>query len=334
MCGICGYIANTAIQDKTDISKMLASITQRSQVNNDAYIKGNVALGYTHTTTKDIIKCSQPITRKISNNTYTIIYNGKIYNNEFLRYDLEHKGYTFESKSDEELVLYMYIHYKEKCVEFLDGIFAFAILDENLSSVFLCRDRLGIKPLFYSKQNGVFAFASEIKALLALDEIEAIVSKNEICEIFGLGPAHTPGKTFFKDIFEIKPGFYGYATNTNIELSCYWDLTTDTILDDEATSISKIQTLVTNSVKRQLISDTDICTMLSGGLDSSIITAIAKDNIPDLHTFSINFEGNDIDFTGSSYQPTKDSDYVKIMCENLNLEHTNIYFNNNDLFKS
>ena len=298
------------------------------------YMKNNTVLGYTNIVNKNLDCDSKPFTKSILKNTYSIVFNGKIYNSSTLRDSLMQEGYLFETNSDDELALIMYIHYKEKCTELLDGYFAFAILDEQLKSLFLCRDRLGIKPLFYTKQHNIFAFASQIKTLLKLDEIKASISLNEICEIFGLGPAHTPGKTYFKDIFEILPGHYAYVKNGILNATCYWDLTIHNILDDELTSISKIRELVIDSTKRQLNSNENICTMLSGGLDSSIITAIAKNNIPNLHTFSINFEGNDTDFTGSSYQPTKDSDYVKIMCENLNLNHTNIYFNNNDLFDS
>lgn len=144
---------------------------------------------------------------------------------------------------------------------------------------------------------------------------------------------HTlPGKTCFKDIFEIKPGFFGIFTPSSFTITNYWDLPTHTCLDDEKTVISNIQNLVTDSINKELKGSKKICTMLSGGLDSSIITAVANKNIKDLHTFSINFEGNDKDFNGSSYQPTKDSDFVKIMCNNLQLKHTNIYFNEKDLF--
>lgn len=330
MYGICGYMANNAIENNTELFKMLRFNYSNKITDKSVYIKDKVALGIYTNTNKEMF----PLTKTVLGNTYTIVFDGNISNIEDLKNELVNKGYLFEYYTDSEIVLTLYIHYKEKCVDFLDGVFSFAIFDECLNSLFVCRDRLGIKPLFYTKQNGIIAFASSIKSLLMLDNVKAIVSKDELCEIFGLGPAHTPGRTCFKDIFEIKPGFFGIFTPSSVTITNYWDLPTYKCLDDEKTVITNIQRLVTNSIKKEFQGHKKICTMLSGGLDSSIITAVANKNIKDLHTFSINFEGNDKDFNGSIYQPTKDSDFVKIMCDELKLNHTNIYFNEKDLFNS
>lgn len=177
-------------------------------------------------------------------------------------------------------------------------------------------------------------FATEIKALLNAPNVVAKVGKDELCEIFGLGPAHTPGKTFFKNIYEVLPGHYGVYSGDELLSVKYWDLETKRINDTLEESIAKTKDIVTNSLKKQLVSDTPVCTMLSGGLDSSVLTTLAKKEVPDLTTFSINFEGNDTDFNANAYQPTKDSDYVKIMEEKLKTNHKCIYFNNHDLFNS
>lgn len=187
MYGICGYIANNVIENNTEIFKMLKFNDSNQVTDRNAYIKNKVALGIYSNTKEEVF----PLTKTVLGNTYTIVYDGDITNIKELKCDMENKGYTFADSTDSEIVLTLYIHYKEKCVDFLDGVFSFAIFDEGLNSVFVCRDRLGIKPLFYTKQNGILAFASSIKSLLKLDNVKAIVSKDELCEIFGLGPAHT-----------------------------------------------------------------------------------------------------------------------------------------------
>lgn len=151
-------------------------------------------------------------------------------------------------------------------------------------------------------------------------------------ELIGLGPAHNPGNTFFKDIHEIKAGYYATYSGINFNTHCYWDLKTNTCEDDIYTAISKSKELVSNSLKNQIISDVPVCSMLSGGLDSSVLTALAKQEISNLSTFSIDFTGNDTSFVSNSYQPTQDSEFVKIMSKHLNTNHKTIYFKNEELY--
>lgn len=151
-------------------------------------------------------------------------------------------------------------------------------------------------------------------------------------ELIGLGPAHSPGNTYFKDIYELKAGHYATYSGINFNTYCYWDLKTNPCEDDIYTAISKTKELVTDSLKRQFVSDVPVCSMLSGGLDSSVLTTLAKQENPRLSTFSIDFTGNDTSFVSNTYQPTQDSEFVKIMSEFLNTNHKTIYFKNEDLF--
>lgn len=334
MCGICGYVSKEKIKNNNTITSMVETLTPRGPDNKGIYIHSNVALGHTRLAIRDIEGGVQPMTVEYNKKKYTIVYNGEIYNTPEIVSNLQQKGYEFKTHSDTEVVLASYIVFGEESLKMLDGIFAFTILNESKKEIFLARDPLGIKPLFYTINNGEFCFASEIKALLKHPFVNAKVGKNELCEIFGLGPAHTPGKTFFKNIFEILPGHYGIYSGEDLTCVKYWDLETNRITDDVDTAIAKVKELVSSSLKRQLVSDTPVCTMLSGGLDSSVLTTLAKHEIPDLTTFSINFEGNDKDFNSNDYQPTKDSDYVKVMVDKLHTNHVNVYFNNHDLFDS
>ncbi len=335
MCGFCGYV-NKEKNIKTDeiILQMIDKIKKRGPNFQDTFIHNNTALGHARLSIIDVKNGNQPMIKDIDNNRYVIVYNGELYNTKELRDNLISKGYNFSTTCDTEVVLNLFIEYDKDSVNMLNGIFAFAIYDKNNDYIFLARDRLGIKPLFYTfSKNGTFVFSSEIKGLLEHPEIEAIVDKTCLMEIFGVGPSHSPGRTFFKDIFEIEPGFIGIYTKQNGLLKDrYWDLITKECNDTQEEAINQIHYLVTDATKRQLVSDVGISSMLSGGLDSSILTKIAHDNINDITTFSIDFKDNDKNFTANSYQMTKDSDYVKIMKNYLNTNHKTIKIDNEELF--
>ena len=333
MCGFCGYVNNKEkINDEKQIRLMNDTITKRGPNDYNVYINDNVALGHTRLSIIDVTYGKQPMIKTVNNKDYVIVYNGELYNTDELRDDLTNKGYTFSTKCDTEVILTSYIEYGVNSILNFNGIFAFAIYDLNKNQIFLGRDRLGIKPLFYTKTKSNFIFGSEIKALLAHKDVKAILDKNGIKELFGIGPSHSPGITYFKNIFEIKPGYCGIFKDFALTTYKYWDLETKENNDSESDAINKVHELLVDATIRQLVSDVGICTMLSGGLDSSVLTKIAKDNIPDLTTFSIDFKGNDKDFTPSIYQGTKDSDYVKIMKDHLKTNNKTILLDNSYSF--
>lgn len=335
MCGFCGYVNDSKkIENDTIISNMVDKIVKRGPNDKNVYINNNAALGHVRLSIIDVKNGNQPMIKDINNNRYVIVYNGELYNTKELKDNLISKGYDFSTTCDTEVVLNSFIEYGKECVNMFNGIFAFAIYDKNNDYIFLARDRLGIKPLFYTiTQNNTFVFASEIKGILKHPEVTPVLDKYGIMEMFGVGPSHTPGKTFFKNIFEIEAGNIGvYTATSGLLKEKYWDLKTKECSDTETEAISIIHDLVTDATKKQLVSDVGICSMLSGGLDSSILTKIAHDNIPDITTFSIDFKDNDKNFTANSYQMTKDSDYVKIMKDYLNTNHKTIKIENEELF--
>lgn len=333
MCGFCGYV-NPKGNNKT-IEKMTSKLINRGPNFQDTYIDENVALGHTRLSILDLSSAgNQPMKISYNGNEYIIVYNGEIYNQDEIKSILKEKKIQIKTKCDTELVLLLYIIFGEKVVNFLNGIFAFSIYNKNLNTLFFARDHLGIKPLFYTNPNSnlPFVFASEIKGILAHEEVNAILDREGLKEMFAVGPCHTPGKTFFKDIFELKAGHYAIYKNNTFKTRKYWDLPTYEIKDDEETIIKNIHDMLVSSTKRQLISDVPICTMLSGGIDSSILTKIANDNIKDLTTFSIDFDGNDKNFVANSYQSSRDSVYVDIMKNYLKTNHINITLDNSYLF--
>jgi asparagine synthase (glutamine-hydrolysing) len=335
MCGICGYVSKQKTDDNLNILNMTSTLASRGPDNLDISICDNTYLGHTRLSIIDLDSGNQPMEKILNNEKYVIVYNGELYNFKEIKETLISLGHSFSTNSDTEVILTAYIEYKEKCLDLFNGIYAFAIYSENDKSLFLARDRLGIKPLFYTFANdGSFVFASEIKAILKYPGIQAKVTKDELCEIFGLGPAHTPGKTFFNDICELISGHFGIFKDDSFITKKYWDLETKPLDDNIYVCINKIRGLVQDSLNKQLVSDVPVCTMLSGGLDSSILTYLANKKNNNLATFSIDFKNNEVNFKGNDYQPTRDSDFVNIMRKVLNTKHTNIYFDNLDLYKS
>ena len=279
------------------------------------------------------------MTKIINNKEYTICYNGELYNTEEVRADLISKGYKFDSYSDTEVLLTSYIEYGQKCADYLNGIFAFGIWDEYNQELFLCRDQLGIKPLFYSYIDGNLIFASEIKALLKHPYIDSIVDRDGLIELISLGPARTLNGAIFKDIKEIPPAHYLLFNKRGINLNEYWKLETMEHEDDIDTTKKKVRDMLVEIIENQLVSDVPVCTFLSGGLDSSVISSVAfdkfkKDGLGVLNTFSIDYKDNEKYFKKNLYEPNSDPEYVKRMVEFLGSNHHNIVLNNIDLARA
>lgn len=280
----------------------------------------------------------QPMSFKFEGNTYTIVYNGQLYNTEDLRKELLEQGFTFNGHSDTEVLLKSYIHFGNDVIHKLNGIFAFSIWNEKKQELFFARDHFGVKPFFYSINENNFVFASEIKALFAFPNITAKVDKEGICELFGLGPCHTSGIGIFKNIFELRPAHFGLFTKDGLHIERYWKLESKPHTDSLGTTCEKLRYLLEDSIKRQLVSDVPLCTFLSGGLDSSIITLYASNyckehNLAPLNTFSVDYVDNDKNFQKTDFQPNSDNFYIDIMQRKLNTNHKTIVLDTPELAK-
>lgn len=330
MCGIAGILSqNIDLREREPLIRDISeSLKLRGPDGFGEYTKPYVTLIHRRLSVIDPEKGAQPM----SFGKYVIAYNGEIYNTQEIKNDLLAKGYSFDTQCDTEVVLKAYCEWKEKCCEKLNGIFAFAIWDDGEHSLFVCRDRIGVKPLFYSRKNGVFAFASRIKSLLLIPEISAEVDENGLNEIFMLGPAKPIGSAVFKDINELPPASYMTVKNGNVSIKQYWRLTAKEHTDNEAQTIEKTHFLVTDAIKRQLVSDVPLCTFLSGGLDSSIISEIASREYlkrgDRLTTYSVDYTDNDKFFKASVFQPNKDSDYINLISDYIKSQHKNIVLDN------
>lgn len=338
MCGFVGIV-----NYKKDISNykeilinMNNTLSKRGPDEDGYYISQNVGLGHKRLIVIDPKGGKQPMVEKYTYGEYVIVYNGQIYNTKELRKTLEENNFEFTGHCDTEILLKSYIHYGKDVVNHLNGIFAFAIWNTKEQELFMARDHFGVKPLFYTMYDNNFIFASEIKALFEFPGIEKTVDKQGICELFGIGPAHTAGFTTFKNIYELKPAHFAILNKDDYVTKRYWKLHSKPHTDSFGTTCQKVEFLLNDAITRQLVSDVPLCTFLSGGLDSSIISKFAsnycKNNgLPPLDTYSIDYVDNDKNFVKSDFQPNSDNYYINLMNKNLYTNHHSIVIDTPEL---
>ncbi len=264
-------------------------------------------------------------TRQEGGRRFAIVQDGEIYNANDLREEWAAEGVEFKTEADDELVLAGYVKYGTSFATRLNGAFACAIWDEHAQKLLLFRDRLGIKPLFYMKLGDTVVFSSEIKGILAFPGVNAKIDKEGLCEVLGLGPAKTYGKGVFRDILEVQPGHYVEYSRRGLKESRYWELVSQPHGDGWEETVEKTAYLVADAVKRQMDSDVPIATLLSGGVDSSLVTVICAEELrrqgKRLDTYSFDFEGNDVHFQANDFQPSRDRPWVEKMVDYAGTRH-------------
>ncbi|KUO62788.1 MAG: asparagine synthetase B [Gracilibacter sp. BRH_c7a] len=327
MCGIVGWLdwEKDISNYGRVIDEMVDTLAPRGPDSRGKWLTPNVCFGHSRLAVVDIEGGKQPMTRSKFGWDYTITYNGELYNTEEIRRDLLYKGYAFQGHSDTEVLLLSYIEWGKDCVQKLNGIFSFGVWDSRKETLFLARDRMGVKPLFYNHKQDSIIFASELKALLAHPDIPAEIDNEGLAEIFMIAPARTPGHGVFKNIEELKPGHCLAIGRDGMNIWQYWRLEEKEHEDDFATTVEKVRFLVTDSITRQLVSDVPLGTLLSGGLDSSVITAIAANTLKEknqaLATFSVDFVGNNKYFRPNEFQPDPDAPWVEKMSKEFGTKH-------------
>lgn len=327
MCGIAGWVDfTTDLQENIKIIEdMTDTLKERGPDSYGHYLSRHVLLGHRRLIVVDPAGGRQPMQKTVDGKTYVLVYNGELYNTEDLRVQLKAAGFGFDSYSDTEVLLCAYIHWGEACVEKLNGIFAFAVWDEAKHTVFLARDPLGVKPLFYTRRGDSFLFGSEIKTLLAHPAVEPAVDRDGLTELFALGPATAPGSGIFKGIREVPPAHALRVTPEGDALREYWKPRALPNTETEAEAADHLRTLFTDAVERQLVGDVPLCTFLSGGLDSSGITAVAAKVFAArgkvLETYSIDYQDNDKYFKASLFQPTPDEVWAERMAKAAGTRH-------------
>ena len=327
MCGIAGMIDwKNGAPEEIVCRRMQDTLRRRGPDQEGIWRDGPAALIHTRLCVVDIERGRQPfIGVGPDGGTYVLVYNGELYNTEALRRELSAAGHRFTGHSDTEVVLHGYMEWGEGCVEKFNGIFAFAVWEQRRERLFIARDRIGVKPFFYAERDGNFLFASEIKALLASGVIPPEIDQNGVLEVMLIGPGRTPGCGVFRGVKELEPGWCGMYDRSGLRLRRYWRLVDRENRDTFPETVERVRQLVTDAVQRQLVSDVPVCTFLSGGLDSSIISAIAdryfRERGQTLHTFSVTYKDNDKYFQAGKFQPNSDDAYIRIMAAALHGEH-------------
>lgn len=328
MCGITGFVdwkrhAHTRL---AVLEKMTNTLSLRGPDETNHWIYEHTGFGHKRLSVVDLEGGKQPMRKKKNDFTYTIVYNGELYNTEELRQTLLQKGYVFQTSSDTEVLLTAYLEWKEDCVNYLNGIYAFGVWDEEKEQLFMSRDRLGVKPLFFYEEQEQFIFGSELKAILAHDAVNAAIDHEGLSEIFGLGPSRTPGHGLFKGIRELRAAHSLIFSKNGLKVWRYWNMVSKPHIDSLEDTAKKVRELVVDAVQRQLVADVPVSTLLSGGLDSSAITAIAADYFKEkgkgtLTTFSVDYAGNEQHFQSSTFQPSSDKPWIERMVNIFSTDH-------------
>lgn len=331
MCSIAGFYdpsANfTARQEEFEHILRQMGHVQSHRGPDDSGIRLTAQCGLSHTRLSiiDLQNGSQPMTKSFGSHLYHIVYNGEIYNLKSLRQALFERDVIPQTSSDTEVILLSYLTFGPEFVCQLDGIFAFAIYDERHKILSLYRDSFGVKPLFYTIKDKTLVFSSELKGLYCFPGVTARLDPGGLNELFGLGPARTPGNGILTDIHELKPGTCMTCSTLGIITHTYYRLTSRPHEDSYEDTIEKTRFLITDAIKRQMISDVPICTFLSGGVDSSLVSAVCASELKaaggQLSTYSFDFTENDKYFQANSFQPSMDRPYVDKMAAFLHSDH-------------
>ena len=320
MCGIVGYVSKSPIKHDA-FSAMIASLGHRGpddsgcQIHHDS--GSEIGLGHRRLSILDIsMKGHQPM---MLGSRYTIVYNGEIYNFIDLKNELKGYGYSFTTNTDTEVVLAAYDKWAEECVNKINGMFAIAIYDKHKGILFLARDRIGKKPLYYFHSNSIFLFASELKPIMLFPDFQKRINTSILPSYLHHQYISGP-QTVFESVFRVEPGSYLLYNikEDSISKYQYWDLIQRYFSNqnlcprnyDEA--INELNSLLRDSVQKRLISDVPIGCFLSGGIDSSLISAIAHLSSQPIRTFSIGFEDTAYDESG----------YAKDVADYLGTNHT------------
>nr|WP_297933957.1 asparagine synthase (glutamine-hydrolyzing) [uncultured Blautia sp.] len=344
MCGIAGFCSDQVSYDqekekwKTILQNMNQVQKRRGPDEEGWYLSSHCGMAHVRLSVIDLETGQQPMTRTRQGHTCTLVMNGEIYNMHELRKELENLGVEFETSSDTEVMLLGYLVYGEEVLSRLNGIFAAALWDEQKETLFLFRDRVGVKPLFYTRTKDSLVYASEIKGLFQYPGIKARVDEEGLCEIFALGPAKTYGKGVFQGVREVLPGHYLTFSHGVLQEHDYWKLESRSHEDSFERTVEKTAWLVEDAVKKQMLSDVPISTFLSGGVDSSLVTAICARELRKqgavLDTYSFDFQGNQQYFQANSFQPSQDRPWVEKMVKEFHTNHHFLECDNRNLLEN
>lgn len=333
VCGIAGLVdySDDARRYDEAYREMLHRMKRRGPDDSGSYLRERVCLLHTRLAVVDPANGKQPMLAHRGEHETVLVYNGELYNTPELRRELSVLGYQFKGHSDTEVLLHAYIAWGEACLQKLNGIFAFAVWDGLTQTLFIARDRIGVKPLFYCLVEGQLIFASEIKVLLCHPLIRPEIDQQGVAELILLGPGRTPGCGVFKQIKELKPGQCAtYSQTSGLRVNTYWRIEAKEHTQCFEETIEGVRYLVKDVVKRQTVSDVPLCAFLSGGLDSSAISALSGVK----STFSVTYKENERYFKANFFQPDSDDVYIRRMTDFLGIHHTTVTLETDELIEA
>ena len=319
MCSIAGMLNLPASELAVD--RMKKTMDRRGPDDFGVYRHDEITMLHARLAVIDPEGGKQPMTFEFAGERYTIVYNGELYNTEEIRQELVRLGHRFSGHSDTEVLLQAYARWGREVLDKCNGIFAFGVWEEKKRKLFLARDRIGVKPLFYAQHLGGLIFASELKTILAYPGFRPVIDRTGAAELLLIGPGRTPGCGVFRGIRELEPGCWCCCQRGRMEQGRYWQLTDGPHEDSLPETVEKVRYLVTDAIRRQMVSDVPIGTFLSGGLDSSLISSVCANEMrkqgKQLDTFSVDYENNRQYFSPGKFQPNTDADYIGGMEEYL-----------------
>ncbi|MGW6744027.1 asparagine synthase (glutamine-hydrolyzing) [Streptomyces sp. NPDC055025] len=335
MCGITGWVSfdRVLLDASGTLDAMTETMSCRGPDAGGIWISGPAALGHRRLAIIDLPGGRQPMTLETPRGTLALVYSGETYNFTELRGELTGRGHRFTTDSDTEVVLHAYLEWGEAMAERLNGMYAFAIWDGRSQKLVMIRDRMGIKPFFYYPIPGGVLFGSEPKAILANPLARARVDLDGLRELFGF--VKTPGHAIWDGMREVEPGTVVTVDRNGLRRHVYWSLETRPHTDDRDATVGRVRTLLDDIVRRQLVSDVPRCTLLSGGLDSSAMTALAARQLAEtgekVRSFAVDFVGRTEHFVADELRPTPDAPFVHDVARASGTDHQDIVLDSSDL---
>lgn len=335
MCGIAGWVDfERPLDDRSDvIARMLEPLGCRGPDTEGTWFSRHAVLGHRRLAIIDLAGGVQPMSAPPHAPAphAVLSYSGEVYNFEELRRELTSRGHRFDTRSDTEVVLHAYLEWGDSFVERLDGMFAFALWDDTRQALVLARDRLGIKPLAIARTTNGVVFASEPKALFGHPDVSRTIDSHGLADLLGL--MGTPGLTPYRDIREVEPGTMMVVDRQGLRTRRYWQLERREHTDDLSTTVDTVRAHLRRAVRDQTVADVPLCSLLSGGLDSSLISAFAEPAVdpPALRTFAVDFVGADDDFRSDEFRPERDSPYAEQVARHLGTDHHTIRIDADEL---
>lgn len=329
MCGITGWADfDRSVRGGAVLEAMVDAIACRGPDDRGIFSDGPAALGHSRLAVIDLAASTQPMTVGEGRQRVALTFNGEIYNFRALRAELSSRGHQFRTAGDTEVVLHAYLEWGVSAVEHLHGMFAFAVWDGRTDELVLARDRLGIKPLHYTRPGRAMVFASEVKSLLLFPGVQPVVDEDGLREVFSM--ARIPGRTPYRDIFELEPGCVAVARRTGFTVTRYWQLACIDQPTSVAAAVDTTAQLLSDAVQRELVADVPLAMLLSGGLDSSALTALAtraragSTTPSELRTITVTYDGYSENFAPDLVRGDSDQPYARQVAEHLGTSHVEV----------